>query len=101
VSMHFVPKVDDNFQLVEAPGMAANVRRIRRDFVEPVPVGTLLACVFRVTGYDRDFDGSAMVRLEQIDQEGQPSGWEPTNLDLAPDSWVVLDTPNDLHSVAK
>jgi hypothetical protein len=57
--------------------------------VEPEPVGTVVLMAFRVTGYDRDCDGSLMARLEQIDKAGEPTGWEPTHLGLYPDVDLV------------
>lgn len=43
---------------------------IKRDPVEPEPVGTIVLKVFRVTGYDSDCDGSLMARMENIDSQG-------------------------------
>lgn len=39
---------------------------IRRDPVEPEPVGTIILVPMRVVGYDRDCDGSLMARWEQL-----------------------------------
>jgi len=48
---------------------------IRRDFVEPEPVGTVLLLAFRITGYDKDCDGSALARLERVDEDCRTTGW--------------------------
>lgn len=100
MSIHAVPEPEDNFRLVpfDVPGRD-NIFTTRRDFVEPVPIGTFVAMVFRVTGYDRDCDGSAMARLEQVDRHGEDSGWTPTHLGLRADYDVVLDGPGDLHDL--
>lgn len=63
---------------------------IRRDPVEPEPVGTIVLMAFRVTGYDKDCDGSLMARLEHIDRDGEASGWEPTHIGLYPFSDLVV-----------
>jgi hypothetical protein len=63
---------------------------IRRDPVEPEPVGTIVLMAFRVTGYDKDCDGSLMARLEHIDRDGRTSGWEPTHIGLYPCTDLVV-----------
>jgi hypothetical protein len=93
----------ENFRSVPAfparPELA-NITTVKRDPVEPVPVGTYVAMVFRVTGYDRDCDGSLMARLAHVDRAGEESGWEPDHLGIDPDSEVVLDDPGELHRLA-
>jgi hypothetical protein len=74
-----------------------NAVTVRRDPVEPVPVGTIIAFAFRVTGYDPDCDGSLMARLEHIDFDGEATGWEPNCLGLYPDGAVILDDPDELR----
>lgn len=64
---------------------------IRRDSVEPEPIGTIVLMAFRVTGYDRDCDGSLMARLEQIDKDGECTGWDPTNIGLYPNTDLVVN----------
>jgi hypothetical protein len=71
----------------------------RRDPVEPVPVGSYVAMVFRVTGYDSDCDGSLMARLECVNAAGEATGWEPTHLGLYPDDAWLLDGPDALDRV--
>lgn len=68
----------------------------RCDPVEPVPVGSYVAAVFRVTGYDPDCDGSLMARLEGVDADGDTTGWEETGVGLYPGCTWVLDGPGDL-----
>lgn len=63
---------------------------IRRDPVEPEPVGTIVLMAFRITGYDRDCDGSLMARFEHIDRHGEPTGWEPSNIGLYRDTDIVV-----------
>jgi hypothetical protein len=62
----------------------------RRDPVKPEPEGTIVLLAFRVTGYDRDCDGSLMARLEHIDRKGESSGWEPSAIGLYPESELVV-----------
>lgn len=57
------------------------------------PVGTVVLMAFRVTGYDRDFDGSPMARLENIDFEGETTGWTNNNIGLYPGDHMVVTTP--------
>ena len=52
----------ENFRIETLGGL--NV--IKRDPVEPEPVGTIILMPMRVMGYDRDCDGSLMARLEMI-----------------------------------
>jgi hypothetical protein len=56
--------------------------------------------VFLVTGDDQDCDGSLMARFERVDRNGEPTGWEPTQLGIYPDADVTLDMPSDLHDLA-
>lgn len=98
--MHPVREItaaEENFRLEPQSGLPG-IHFVRRDPVEPVPVGTLVMMAFRVTGYDRDCDGSLMARLEGIDCRGEASGWEPKNLGLYPDDTLVV-TPEELASL--
>jgi hypothetical protein len=91
-----VPDVSDreNFRLEPVPSL--RMTTIRRDPVEPVPVGTYVAMVFRVAGYDRDCDGSLLARVENVDAEGKTTGWEQNCLGLSPESTWVVDEPGEL-----
>lgn len=79
---------EENFRT--EPWIGGTHRIVRRDFVEPEPVGTIVLMAFRVTGYDRDCDGSAMARLEHLSEDGSGSGWAPTHLGLYPDTDLVV-----------
>lgn len=95
-----VPEItaeQENFRLEPlAIGPGFDARMVKRDPVEPVPVGTYVVKVFRVTGYDPDCDGSLMARLAAVDREGIESGWEPTHLGLYPDSCLIVEHPSQL-----
>lgn len=81
------------------PGQS-QVRVLRQDPVKPVPEGTVVAMLYRVTGYDPDCDGSLMARLEPVDVTGESLGDEEPAQGLHPDSCWVLDAPGDLAQLA-
>lgn len=83
-----ITAAEENFHLEPVPGAA--FASIKRDSVEPEPVGTIVLTAFRVTGYDKDCDGSLMARLEHIDKEGSPTGWEPNAIGLSPEADLVV-----------
>lgn len=89
----------ENARLEPVPGLRAVT--LRRDPVEPVPVGTIVAHLFRVTGYDPDCDGSLMARLESVNSAGEAGGWEESHLGLYPDAWWIVDEPGDLDALAR
>jgi hypothetical protein len=91
---------EENFRLEPMAADMPNFRFVRRDPVEPVPVGTVIAKLFRVTGYARDCDGSLMARIENIDKTGDATGWEATAIGLYPDSTLVLESPSELHDLS-
>lgn len=78
------------------PFVGTNMFTTKVDPVEPEPVGTYIVMVFKLTGYDKDCDGSLMGRFEQVDRHGNRTGWEPTHLGLYPDSDLVVDHPSKL-----
>ena len=91
-------EVDDNFRLEEVePGI--NV--VRRDYVEPLPVGSVIAKMFRITGYARDCDGSAMAHLDNINEDGDETGWEQKNIGLYENDTIVLSSSDALFKAAK
>lgn len=63
---------------------------IKRDPIEPEPVGTIIVMAFRIVGYDKDCDGSLMARLECINKKGESTGWEPNGIGLYPDTDLVI-----------
>ena len=88
----------ENFRIEPVPG--STLTTIRRDPVEPVPVGTYVAMIFRVTGYDQDCDGSLMARLERVEADGEATGWEETHIGVYPDGMWVVDGPGELEGMA-
>jgi hypothetical protein len=78
----------------------AGVVTARRDPVEPVPVGTYVAMVFRVTGYDPDCDGSLMARLACVSRDGAATGWTENCIGLHPGCMWVVDGPGELDQMA-
>jgi hypothetical protein len=59
-----------------------------------------VAVVFRITGYDRDCDGSLMARLEAVDNHGFTTGWTQDCLGLYPDTALVIESPFELWDQA-
>lgn len=108
MSIHRIPEItaeQENYRSVDfmtggpvVPGVTKMITS-KRDGVEPVPVGTYVAMIFEVTGYDPDCDGSLMARFRAVNRHGESTGWEPTHLGLYADTDVVLDSPGDLHDL--
>ena len=71
------------------------------DPVEPEPIGQYVVCVFQITGYDQDCDGSALARLMAVDKDGKHTGAELTDVGLYPDDTLVVLHPNALWSEAE
>lgn len=93
-----LPEPDDGFRLEPwLPGAVV----VKRDFVGPIPVGSYIACVFKVTGYDQDCDGSAMARLEQVNRAGEGTGVTQDCVGLYANCDVVLDSPEELFVLAE
>lgn len=76
---------------------------VRRDFVPPVPEGSYVVMVFRVTGYDPDSDGAALARVARVGLDGQPTGWEESGVDvgLGHEDILTVDHPSDLLGMAQ
>ena len=91
---------DENFR-IEPCGNNSEIGHIRRDAVEPVPVGTLIVKIFRITGYDKDYDGSLMARMEAIDKEGKATGWTENCIGLYPSSTWQVDSPDDIDKLVE
>jgi hypothetical protein len=71
-------RAKENFRVEPASG---RIGIIKRDFVKPEPEGTIILMAFRITGYDRDADGSAMIRAEalMLEDDGR---FEATGLEV-------------------
>ena len=94
---------EEKFRLENVPGRPDRITFIRRDPVEPEPVGTIVLLAFRITGYDPDCDGSLMARLAQIDfEEMDETGWESDCHGLYPSTEIVIseDEMRDLYKNA-
>ncbi len=85
---------EENFR-IERRG---NFEVIKRDSIEPEPVGTIVLIPFRIEGYDRDCDGSLMARLAGIDCEGEETGWTPRSIGLYHNTDLVV-TLTELKSL--
>lgn len=83
-----ITAAEENFRMEPVPDTDFSL--IRRDPVEPEPVGTIILQAFRISGYGRDCDGSLMARLENIDKNGEPTGWETKCIGLYPDTSLVI-----------
>jgi hypothetical protein len=98
--LRFVPEItaeQENFRLEPiGPGAVT----IRRDPVEPVPVGSYIVRVFKITAYDPDCDGSLMARLAAVDKHGAETGAEEFGHGLYPDAELVIDDPEELWRIA-
>ncbi len=71
---------------------------IRRDSIQPERIGTIVLMAFRITEYRKDCDGSLMATLEQIDKDGEITGFEAKNLGLYPEADLVV-TSEELVSL--
>lgn len=87
----------ENFRLEP---LGAGLARPRRDPVEPVPVGTIVVRMFRIVEYRQDCDGSLMACLEEIDSDGNITGWTVNNIGIHPSSCWVLASPATLDQLA-
>ncbi|MCP4898870.1 MAG: hypothetical protein GY906_18010 [bacterium] len=80
---------EENFRMEPAFSDTPRIQFVKRDPVEPEPVGFIVLMAFRITGYDQDCDGSLMARAEQIDKDGNATGWGSTHIGLHPTSEIV------------
>lgn len=85
---------EENFR-IEGRG---SIGYVKRDPVEPEPVGTIILKAFRVTGYDQDCDGSLMARLAAVDCDGHSTGWKVNKIGLYPSTCLVV-TRDELRSL--
>ena len=74
------------------PFVGNNMVTIKRNFVKREPEGTIILLAFKVTGYDKDCDGSAMVRAEQIDSKGETTGWDIDHIGLYSHTALVVSS---------
>jgi hypothetical protein len=88
---------EENFRTEPFGGVSET---IKRDFVKPEPEGTIILMTFRIVGYDKDCDGSAMARLENIDQSGETTGWTPHHIGMGEESTLVI-TKQELKKMFK
>lgn len=100
-----ITEAEDNARLVPMSlplnqGPKRTVEMLRIDPVKREAEGTLVALVFRITGYREDSNGGLLASVEQVDQYGDETGWSADCLDLPPDSAVVLDRADRLHLLA-
>ena|SRR3990170_1213188 len=85
----------ENPRIVPVPNWP-NAVTVKRDAVEPEPVGTIVLLPFRIIGYDRDCDGSLMARMDNVmrweygDDRLAETGWEVTHIGLSPDDGFVV-----------
>jgi hypothetical protein len=67
------------------------------------PVGSYVAMVFRVTGYDPDCgetsETATMARLEQVDLAGETTGLEVERVGLYDTADRVVSEPSDLRTI--
>lgn len=81
---------EEHFRAVQIDPDHPYIQMVKRDPVEPEPVGTIILMAFRLTGYDQDCDGSLMGRFDHINKDGEKTGWEPNHLGLYPNSELVV-----------
>lgn len=77
----------------------ARIEVLKRDPVEPEPVGSIVLKAFRIVEYDQDCDGSLMARLENVDAQGQSTGWAPDCLGIDQRTTLVLENEQELRSL--
>lgn len=76
----------ENFRIESIEGFSV----IKRDFVVPESIGTIVLIPFRVTRYGVDCDGSALARLAHINNKGEETGWTQNCIGLYPTSALVV-----------
>ena len=78
---------DDNCRIVP---LNESFVSLKRDYVEPEPRGTIILMAFRVIGYGKDCDGSAMLEAEHIDKDGEITGWDIDSIGMSPNTQLVV-----------
>jgi len=79
---------EENFRTERLYGTSYDV--IKRDPIQPEPIGTIVLKAFRITGYDRDCDGEMLARMECIDNKLRETGWEVNCMGLYPRTTIVV-----------
>ena len=79
----------------DIPGVDARI--LKRDPVEPEPVGTIILYPLRIVGYDQDCDGSLMARLDFVENSDNKNPLV-THVGLYPNSALVV-TEDELKSL--
>ena len=74
---------------------------VKRDSIQPEPIGTIILIPFKIIGYDQDCDGSLMARLTSVNLDYfDEAGWEVKNIGLYPNSGFVM-TKKELKELAE
>ena len=100
-----VTSEEENFRLEPMfSNSAIDARMVKRNSVEPEPIGTIVLLPFKIVGYDKDCDGSLMARLENIELDSfEETGWNESNIGLYPNDGFVVTKKElkDLFNNAK
>jgi hypothetical protein len=84
---------EENFRV--EPSSIPNIGVIRRDSIQPEPIGTIVLLPFRVVGYDKDCDGHLMARLHGLylgyDNLLTTTGMQLDRVGLYSESGLVVD----------
>lgn len=86
---------EENFRL--EPTEHTKMHIVKRDGVEPEPVGTIILTAWRITGYSPDCDGSLMAKMDAIDCNGDETGWSTNNIGLYPSTDLVVSEEELKH----
>jgi hypothetical protein len=86
---------EEGFRLEPHSELAVNV--IRKNPVEPEPIGTIILRAYRIVGYTPDCDGSLIARVVPVDRDGKPLDAEAVRTVIYPDRALVV-TEEELRS---
>ena len=81
---------EENFRVEPMKGSSNSVV-IRRDPIEPEPVGTIVLMAFKIVDYKQDCDGSLMATLQNMNFSGEETGWETDCHGLYPENNLVVE----------
>ncbi len=76
-----------NRENAKAVDLDTNIMTVRVDYVEPEPVGTIVLMPFRIVGYTKDYDGSALASLEPLYYDDD-TGELLADADPVPDQFI-------------